>query len=127
MTIAQLTSFIELCDALNFTEASKKLFITQSYLSRQIAALEQEIGFPLFQRSKRHVILTPQGESFLAELGHVPKLIDNAINKSASMSNIIRGTVSMGILDGLPIYHEMPGKMRLLHAKYPEKIGRAHV
>ena len=46
MEIRQLRYFLKVAETLNFSEAARKLFITQSTLSQQISHLEQEIGLP---------------------------------------------------------------------------------
>ncbi len=46
MEIRQLKYFLKVAETLNFSEASRKLYITQSTLSQQISHLEQEIGLP---------------------------------------------------------------------------------
>ncbi|MGN0969103.1 MAG: LysR family transcriptional regulator, partial [Oscillospiraceae bacterium] len=43
------------------------LYVSQSSLSQQIAKLEKEIGYPLFQRTTKYVHLTPEGTRFLAQ------------------------------------------------------------
>ncbi len=49
MEIRQLKYFLKVAETLNFSEASRKLYITPSTLSQQISHLEQEIGLPLFE------------------------------------------------------------------------------
>jgi len=49
----------------SFSTAAVELYISQSSLSKQILGLEKELGFPLFDRSKRKIALKPAGESFL--------------------------------------------------------------
>ena len=49
---------------LSFTRAAGELFLTQSALSRQIKALEDALGVPLFSRGHRSLALTPAGETF---------------------------------------------------------------
>lgn len=66
MEIWQLRTFREVAETLNFTKASKKLHLTQSAVSHQIKALEEEFGVPLFIRGKRGVILTDAGKIALA-------------------------------------------------------------
>lgn len=58
MELRQLKYFVKVAETLNFSEASRTLFITQSTLSQQIKQLEQEIGSPLFQRDSHRVCLT---------------------------------------------------------------------
>lgn len=47
---------------LSFTQAAAELFLTQSAISRQIQALEQQLGTPLFQRRHRALLLTDAGQ-----------------------------------------------------------------
>ncbi len=51
---------------LSFKEAAQELFITPSAVSHQIKALEQQLGFDLFQRRNRSLTLTDSGEAYLA-------------------------------------------------------------
>ncbi|MCD8069002.1 MAG: LysR family transcriptional regulator [Lachnospiraceae bacterium] len=62
MTTNQMQEFVVLAEELNFSRAAKKLYITQSVLSRHISELEEEIGFKLFLRSTRSVSLTEAGK-----------------------------------------------------------------
>ncbi len=62
MELWQLRTFSEIAETLNFTKASEKLNLTQSAVSHQIKALEEELGVPLFIRAKRGVILTDAGK-----------------------------------------------------------------
>src|SRR5688572_24169385 len=65
MEIWQLRTFRAVAETLNFTKASEQLFLTQSAVSHQIKALEEEFGVPLFIRGKRGVILTDAGKTAL--------------------------------------------------------------
>lgn len=58
--------YLELVKRLNFTEAAKNLNMTQSALSKHIAALEKEFGSPLFRRSRQKVELTEAGRVLYA-------------------------------------------------------------
>jgi DNA-binding transcriptional LysR family regulator len=49
---------------LSFTRAAEELFLTQSALSRQVQALEEALGAPLFERRHRALTLTPAGLAF---------------------------------------------------------------
>ena len=66
MELQQIRYFLTLAEELHFWNSAEKLFITQSALSRQIKALEEELGVLLFERSKRTVKLTPAG-AFMQE------------------------------------------------------------
>lgn len=61
LEIKQLKCFLEVTRTGNFTTASENLFITQPALSRIIKSLEDEIGAPLFIRTRKKLILTDAG------------------------------------------------------------------
>ncbi len=61
MELRQLKYFVKAAETLNFSEASRALFITQSTLSQQIKQLEQELGSALFLRDSHRVMLTESG------------------------------------------------------------------
>ena len=65
MEIRQLKYFVKTAETLNFSEAAKSLFITQSTLSHQIRQLELELNAQLFQRDSHSVSLTEVGEELL--------------------------------------------------------------
>ena len=65
MTLQQLRQVITIADSGSMNEAAKKLFVSQPGLSATVKELEQEIGFNLFVRSNRGIIITPEGEEFL--------------------------------------------------------------
>ena len=65
MEIKQVQYFLTVAEAGSFSVAAEDLYISQSSLSKQIIALEKELGIPLFDRSKRKIALTPAGETYL--------------------------------------------------------------
>ena len=62
MTIQQIKYFLELANELHFWKTAEKISISQSTLSRQIQALEDELGIQLLERDKRNVKLTSAGK-----------------------------------------------------------------
>ena len=52
----------------SFTEAAAELSLSQSALSRQVAALEEQLGRRLLERSTRRVALTPEGAAYAREV-----------------------------------------------------------
>lgn len=65
MELRQLKYFAKVAETLNFSEAPKALYITQSTLSQQIKQLENELDTPLLIRSSHKVTLTEAGELIL--------------------------------------------------------------
>lgn len=62
MQIQQIQSFVMLCQEKNISKCSQKLYISQQGLSRQIKAMELEIGAKLFIRNNKGVELTEEGK-----------------------------------------------------------------
>ena len=65
MHLNQIKSFITVSQVLNFTNAARQNGVPQSTISRQINALEQQLGVKLFYRTKRDGRLTQEGRAFL--------------------------------------------------------------
>jgi len=65
MKIELLTTFLEVSRTLHFRIASENLFITQSAVSARIKLLEDELGVLLFDRSKKHLKLTAEGDRLI--------------------------------------------------------------
>lgn len=65
LSLNNLRAFEAVARRLNFSESAEELHVTQSAVSRQIKALEDELGAPLFVRGTRHVEVTPDGQALL--------------------------------------------------------------
>jgi LysR family transcriptional regulator, transcription activator of glutamate synthase operon len=64
MEMKQVEYFLAVAELRSFSIAADNLYISQSSLSKQIMALEKELGLELFDRSKRTIALTEAGEAF---------------------------------------------------------------
>ena len=58
MNLTRIQYFVEVARRENFSQAAKALYVSQPNLSKQIALMEQELGFSLFTRNKAGVALT---------------------------------------------------------------------
>lgn len=65
LDLRRLRYFVTLADELHFGRAAGKLHVAQPPLTRQISLLETEVGFQLFSRTSRTVLLTDAGRRFL--------------------------------------------------------------
>ncbi|MBP2643032.1 MAG: hdfR 3 [Firmicutes bacterium] len=98
MELWQLREFTLLAQHLNFTETAKHLFLTQSVLTRHIAALEQELGMPLFIRNKRFVQLTENGRLLLEEARLLIQTHEEVIKKIRLHASGHIGQIRIGYL-----------------------------
>jgi DNA-binding transcriptional LysR family regulator len=79
MELHDLRYFVAVAEELHFRRASERLHMTQPALSRQIHALETELGVLLLQRTQRQVQLTVAGELFLAEARAILQRTEQAV------------------------------------------------
>jgi DNA-binding transcriptional LysR family regulator len=82
MDLRQLRYFVAVAEEGNISRAAKKIFLTQPALSRQIKALEEEIGQCLLKREAHSIRLTPVGEALVREarelLQHAEQVLERA-------------------------------------------------
>ncbi len=72
--LRDLRYFVAVAEGLSFTRAAEKLYISQPAVSKQVRALEQQLGFPLFERHAGRIALTRRGQGLLDE---ATKLLDS--------------------------------------------------
>ncbi|WP_264311779.1 LysR substrate-binding domain-containing protein [Pseudomonas putida] len=76
-----LHTFLITAQHCNFTRAGQELHITQGAVSRQIAALEEHLGYALFQRQARGLSLTREGQDWLPRVQQVFALIEQGVRE----------------------------------------------
>lgn len=86
MTINQLECFYTVGKTLSFNVASKELYISQPAISKQIAHMEEELGFKLFKRNNRNVSFTKQGEIFYQSVCKIMQEYKEALNQCNNLS-----------------------------------------
>jgi LysR family glycine cleavage system transcriptional activator len=86
--LAALRGFESAARHLSFTLAASELHLTQSAVSRQVSALESDLGHRLFIRKTRALALTPAGERLLRSarqaLGSIDRTVDEIRGNAAS-------------------------------------------
>lgn len=65
MNIQMIETFLALSEIRNFTKVAETLYVSQSTVTNRISDLEKELGYQLFQRNNRNVILTDAGKIYL--------------------------------------------------------------
>jgi DNA-binding transcriptional LysR family regulator len=94
MKIRQVQYVLMVAEMGSFTDAAEELYISQSSLSKQIIALEKELGASLFDRSRRRIALTLAGEAFVR---HARTLNEAYLAMMAELSEY-KATPSFSIL-----------------------------
>ena len=97
MELRQLRYFVAAAETLNFSEAAKMFFITQSTLSQQIRQLENEMGIKLFQRNSHTVVLTEAGEQLLPSALNTINAADTCAERIQDLKKMLTGTLNIGV------------------------------
>lgn len=97
MELRQLKYFVTVAKTLSFSEAAKKLYITQGTLSQQIKQLEDELDSILFSRTSHSVTLTEAGEELLPLALNALEASDICRNKMIDLHKALSGTLNIGV------------------------------
>ncbi|MCM3764459.1 LysR family transcriptional regulator [Neobacillus niacini] len=120
MNIQQLRYFVTVANHLNFTTASKELYVSQASVSKQISIFEEYLGVKLFHRTKRSVELTESGGVLLKEALEIINKIDEAIDKTRKAHECFENkTLRIGFL-GPPEKRFLPQLLNEFRNHYPE-------
>jgi len=105
MDLKRISTFVTVAEQGGVSKASQRLNITQPALSRQISGLEHELGFDLFERIGRRLLLSPRGEQFLREcrnlLSHAATLDDRAKELRRGDMDVLRIAASSEPIEAL--------------------------
>ena len=115
----KLRIFHAVASAGSFTHAGQTLGLSQSAVSRQISALEEEISTPLFQRHARGLTLTDEGELLFGAVTDVLGRLASAEEALKNVHDNPRGALKITASHGIGAYWLLPRLGQFL-AQYPE-------
>lgn len=118
MELRHLRYFIVVAEQLHFSRAAEILHIAQPPLSQQIQNLENELGVPLFIRTRRSVQLTPAGKAFLGEARKVIAQAEHAIAVAHQAHSGVLGQLNIGFV-GTAIAEALPTLLKAFSRRYP--------
>jgi DNA-binding transcriptional LysR family regulator len=125
MELRHLRYFIAVTEAASFTAAAKKLNISQPPLSQQIKDLEGQVGMRLFERSSRHVELTPAGAIFYNHARTILDQVEHATNQARDVGSGRVGTLNIGTT-GSVLLGRLATLVAAYSALYPGVSVRIH-
>ena len=97
MELRQLKYFVKTAETLNFSEAARALFVTQSTLSQQIRQLEKEMDTVLFERDSHSVQLTESGERLLPLAKRTLMDAVTCMDTVNDLKKMLSGSLNIGI------------------------------
>jgi len=115
----KLRIFHAVASAGSFTHAGQMLTLSQSAVSRQISALEEEITTPLFQRHARGLTLTDEGELLFLAVSDVLSRLGQAEEALKNAQSAPRGSLKVTTSHGLGTYWVLPRIEQFLK-EFPE-------
>ena len=118
MTIDNLKCFILVAENLSFARTAETLYLSQPAVTKQINALETELGVTLFIRSTRHVELTPAGMSFYKDAKEIVTKSQLAIQRLQSQNNDT-DTIRIGLSNPTILSYLSP-VLQEYHMNHPE-------
>ncbi|GLV54830.1 LysR family transcriptional regulator [Dictyobacter sp. S3.2.2.5] len=118
MELRQLTYFLTAAQTQNFRKAAEICLVAQPALSRQIAALEDELGVELFRRVKQRVVLTPAGQEFAAYVRDALDHLQQGQQAMARLQDGEHGTIHIGSIEPLTTVF-LPTIFPIFHQRYP--------
>ncbi len=98
--------------------AAEKMHISQSAVSHQLKALENELGAKLYERTRRGITLTPEGDRLLGYARTVVHSLSDLRNEFDDLRGEPRGTVRLAAFRGITIF-SLPDIVQRYHAQHP--------
>jgi len=122
MDLRQLNIFKAVADELSFSRAATKLGRVQSSVSAQVAALEEDLSVPLFDRLGRRIVLTEAG---MVMLEYAQRLLtlsaeaERAVVDAGTSTGDVAGSLVVSAPETLLTYR-LPALLAYFHRKYPK-------
>lgn len=117
-SLRQLQYFVAVAETLSFRKAAERCRVAQPSLSVQVAQLEEALGVALFERDKRHVLLTAAGRALVEYARRTLRDADDLATAARSLGDPFAGTIRVGVIPTVSPYL-LPGVTPALRAKYP--------
>ncbi|ROT33197.1 LysR family transcriptional regulator [Micromonospora sp. HM5-17] len=114
----QLRYFVAVAETRHFTHAADNVGITQPSLSKQIHALEDDLGAPLFERVRGNIALTAAGEVLLPIAKRILADVDTARREVQELVGLRRGRIRLGATPSL-VTSLAPAVLRRFRDAYP--------
>lgn len=99
MNDLQIEYFLSVAKHLSFTKAARELFVSQPAISRQISAMEEELGYTLFERTNKSVKLTETGEMFFHFFTDYKNELNNIKVHAQLISESRQRILRLGVID----------------------------
>lgn len=119
MTLQQILYFQRVARSGSFTKAARACFVSQTAISRQISALEEELHVTLLERDTAHVKLTLAGEYFFQQVNELTARLEEVVTRTQTIAQEQQTRLTLGIPTILE-QHAISQLLRQYHSLHPE-------
>ena len=120
LDLRKLRYFLMVAEELHFGRAALRLHLAQPPLTRQISALEAELGFKLFDRTSRTVTLTAQGRSFLPYARGVLEQVELAQVIAGKLAAGTAGQLTLGYVSSIALSDLFSQAIQAFAQRFPD-------
>ena len=122
MNTQQIQYFLSAARHLSFTRAAEEFYTSQPTVSRQVAMLEEELGFPLFYREGKQLRLTPGGLVMLSEFTQQETSLKNAIQRVEQIQGGFEGQLNIAYLTSLDSDYYVYPPTTVFSSRHPKVV-----
>jgi DNA-binding transcriptional LysR family regulator len=120
MELRHLRYFVAVGEEQHYGRAAQRLRVAQPALSRQIQALEEELGFKLFDRLARGVKISEAGKLFLKDARNVLEQVREAALSAKRVAVGQAGTLRVGFVESISWHGVVPDSLREFRERQPD-------
>jgi LysR family hydrogen peroxide-inducible transcriptional activator len=117
-SLRQLQYAVAVADTLSFSKAAERCHVSQPSLSAQLAQLEEALGVRLFERDRRHVLMTTPGRELVERARRVIVDADDVVEVAKRAGDPLAGTLRIGVIPTVSPYL-LPSVAPALRKHYP--------
>jgi LysR family hydrogen peroxide-inducible transcriptional activator len=118
-SVRQLECAVAVAEQRNFRRAAATCSISQPALSLQIRQLETMLGTRLFERDRRRVLVTPEGEALVPRAREALAALDHFVEAAGVLRDPLVGTLRLGVIPTVAPY-VLPGAIAALRKSFPK-------
>ncbi len=119
MNTTQIDCFLQAAKERSFSQAAQKLYMTQPTFGRQISALEQELGVPLFTRGSSSTTLTEEGQILYKGFSAMKEQYTQLVHGAQKLYHGHGGHFAFGLLEGQLLDERTSEMLWQFRQKYP--------
>lgn len=118
ISLKQIKYTLAVGRTLHFRRAAEECNISQSALSTALQDMEQQLGFPVFERDNKKVLITPLGQEVLDKASSIQVQVEDIMRLGQTHGKVLSGPLSMGMIPTIAPYL-LPRLLPGLNSEYP--------